>query len=110
MAETRVLMQKPKNLRFLTYITTLITIISSIIYVTWFIAMIDKRVVVTETQQIESQEKMDVLRNEMNTLNNYRDAQQTQFRNEVYEQLNQVNDRVEKIYGILLDFQKRQAL
>ena len=94
----------------LTPITTAISIVSVIVYITFYAGSLDKRIAILEDQQRQSSEQMEVLRDNLNAINNTQDNEQSQFHDDVKMQLAQMGDRIEKIYSIILDARKHETI
>lgn len=81
---------------FLAPITTGITVITSIVYITMFAASIERRVALVEQRSTEIQTQLE----DSNTQQN---DQQNRFMDEVHHQFARLDDKIDKIYGILVD-------
>jgi hypothetical protein len=81
----------------------MMSLITAIVCVTLYITSLDKRISVAEDHNVEIETRMNSLRGDFDKDLNYQAVQQQQFRVEVSNWLIRMSDRIEKIYGILID-------
>jgi len=91
-------------------IATAISIISVIVYITFYAGSLDKRIAILEDQQRQSSSQMEMLRDNIDAINTAQDNEQTQFHDDVNMQLAQMSGRVEKIYAIIIDARKHDTI
>jgi hypothetical protein len=96
--------------QYLTPLTTIISIISAIVYITMYVGTMDKRIAVIENQQDAVITRVNLLKDDIETVNTNQSDEMTQFHNDVSAQLAQMGQRIEKIYSVLLDSRKHHAV
>lgn len=89
---------------------TFISIFSAMVSIIFYITSLDKRISLIENNQPDIEKRLDALREDVNTINGYQDTEINQFHTDVYVQINQMNDRIEKIYDILLYTKKKETI
>lgn len=87
---------------YLAPLTTLITLISTIVYITWFAASIEKRVSLVEQHSSEIQTRLEQSSIQENDQSN-------RFQDAVNIQLARLDDKIDKIYGILVETKRNQS-
>lgn len=85
-----------------TPLTALITVITAIVYITAYVSSLDKR-------QTLNEQSIHELRIQMNDLNKTEGDEIASFHTDVYAQLARLDDKIDKIYGILVN-QKHQSV
>lgn len=83
-------------------LTTIITLISTIVYITWFAAGIEKRVALVEQHSTEIQTRFEQSNDQIN-------QQSYRFQDAVNTRLASLDDKIDKIYSILVDVKKNQS-
>lgn len=92
--------------QYLTPLTTIISIVSVIVYITFYIGTMDKRIAVIENQQVDVAIRLNALKDDIIAVNTNQNEEMTQFHDDVGVQLGQMTNRIEKIYSVLLENRK----
>ena len=82
-------------------IATFITLITSFMSVTWFAATLNERISLVEQTQNQYHE-------EMNSIAHREDEDSESFHTDVNVQLARLDDKIQKIYGLLIIAKKNQ--
>lgn len=91
----------------LTAATSIISLIATIVYITWFVASVDKRVAILEKNDVSEQKELDNYIGMLDQANAEQDQSTDQYRTATTNQLLNMDDKIQKIYMILLDLKKK---
>ncbi len=95
---------------YLTPVATLISIVSAIVYITFYIGTMDKRITVVENKQSDVSLRIDALKQDVLTVNEHQNEEQQQFHDDVGVKLSEMSQRIEKIYSVLLENRKNHVV
>lgn len=95
--------------RLLTIATSAISLVATIVYVTWFAASVDKRVSILEKNDISEQKELDNYISMLDQANSDQDQSTDQFRTSITSQLINLDGKIEKIYMVLLGSKKNDT-
>lgn len=93
--------------RLLNISATVISLIMTIVYITWFVASVDKRISLLEKNDVIEQEQLDNYINMIDQTNSEQDKTNDQYRTSTTTELINLDDKIEKIYMILLNMKKK---
>ena len=87
----------------LTSFATVISLLGTIVYLTWFAASIDKRVSLLEQHDNSAAQRFDDLRQALNQVNSTQDQSLHEFQVSFDQKLARLDDKMDKVLFILSD-------
>jgi hypothetical protein len=93
---------KPSNFgHFLASATTFISLMATIVYITWFAASIDKRVSLLEQHDVNSQRDFQEMKDQLDSANQGQDQLLHEFQVSFDNKLVRLDDKIERIMFLL---------
>jgi hypothetical protein len=93
----------------LTILATAISLLMTVVYATQYAASLEKRVSLLEQHDVQYQDRLIEIRDALYQANNVQDEDQRQFQQDVTGQLTHLDDKIEKIYTLLIARNKQIA-
>jgi peptidoglycan hydrolase CwlO-like protein len=97
-------MSKTKASNLLNYFALLgaiISMVTTIVYGTWFISTIEKRVAILEQNNLFFSQRIQELRNQLDVANDSQDKNFHRFEDSINNQMSRMEDKIEKIYTLI---------
>jgi uncharacterized protein YjcR len=94
-------MRNPTSLNLLAIVGAILSMITTIIYGTWFISGIEKRVSLLESQNQFLVQKISDIKQASDQANEGQDNDLHRFQDNVDAKLTRVEDKIEKIYTLM---------
>lgn len=82
-------------------ITTVVSLVATIVYLTWFAASVDKRVSLLEQHDVTAQDQFVDMRNSLTQASNNQDQSLHELRNSFDDKLARLDDKMDKVLFIL---------
>ncbi len=93
-------------LKLLSIVATVLSLIGTVVYVTWFVASVDKRVTILEQNDVQQVQDFADFIDRVNKTNDDQDEARDEFRSDTTYKLIHLDEKIERIYAILLDLKK----